>query len=341
MKPAIRPVPSGGFVSKETPQAHRGKLQVSFLVVAALSLVLAGCAKTLPTTYGAEPSPEPTLTMPSVAPTTVAPTSTPTVKPKPVDPFDTLSASAKKEFKGCLTKKVGPNSSGKCAKLVIKKLKAAGFYPWGSASSINVAGANAILNYQRSRGIKATATTTKETWVALATKAAAVPQTLPKKCTTTKLILCVDQAHRKLFWIKKGKVVKTFKIRVGGWNYHPKTKKWKVFATANGTWKVYDKQVNPASENYGSGAMPYSTMFYPDMYVHYSPGFHADGYTKSSHGCVNIGNLSQAQWIFSHTPIGTPVYIYSLKAAKVTTPSVPSSQPSGSSGTTPSATPTS
>ncbi len=313
------------------------------VAVLTASLVLTGCAQSLPTSYGAEPSPSPTahaITTSAPKPSTTA-TATATATPKPVDPMTTLSAATKKEFKGCLTKTVGPNSSGACAKLVIKKLKQAGFYPWRATSTINVAGANAILNYQRSRGLKATATTTKATWIALATKAKAVPMTLPKKCTTTKgIILCVDQAHRKLFWIKNGKVVKTFKVRLGGWNYLAKKHKWKIYATANGTWKVYDKKVDPPSENYGSGAMPYSTMFYPDMYVHYSPGFHAVGYAQSSHGCVNIGQLSQAVWIFKHTPIGTPVYIYSLKAPKVTTPPAPTPSAPASASPTPSGTPT-
>jgi len=198
---------------------------------------------------------------------------------------------------------------------VQKALKSAHYYRGAISSRVNTAGVNAILNYQRSRGLTANGIVKKATWVALATKAPALPNVLPKKCTTAKgIILCVDQAHRKLSWIRNGKVIKTFTVRLGGWNYHPKTKKWKVFATANGTWKVYDKQVDPPSENYGSGAMPYATIFYPDMYVHYSPGFHAMGYATSSHGCVNIGKLSQAMWIFKHTPIGARVHIFSPKA---------------------------
>lgn len=337
-------------MSEDWQRARRRRLQFGVLAIVAGSLMLSGCAQALPTAYGVTPAPQTqvsqaqeTITAPSPSASTIR--STPvTPAAKPVDPLTTLSASAKKEFKGCLTRTVGPNSSGACAKLVIKKLKAAGFYPWRATSAINTSGANAILNYQRSRGLQATATTTKETWVALATNAAAVPMVLPKKCTTTKgIILCVDQAHRKLFWIKNGKVIKTFKVRLGGWNYLAKKHKWKIYATANGTWKVYDKQVDPKSENYGSGAMPYSTMFYPDMYVHYSPGFHAVGYAQSSHGCVNIGQLSQAVWIFKHTPIGTPVYIYSPKAPKVTTPPAPapgapaaSSSPSASPSAAPS-----
>lgn len=334
-------------MSIESKRVRLRGLSGAAVVAVSLALVLSGCAKDPASAYGRTPSPAPSTTQPSASPSPTA-SATPTEPPKPVDPFDTLSAATKKEFKGCLTKVVGPNSSGKCAALVIKKLKQAGYYPWSKTSVINVTGANAILNYQRSRGIKGTAFTDKATWVALATKAPAVPQVLPKKCNTTKgIILCVDQAHRKLFWIKNGKVVKTFKVRLGGWAYLKKKDaeqgKWKVYATADGTWKVYEKQVDPFSENYGYGAMPYSTMFYPDMYVHYSPGFHAVGYRQSSHGCVNIGQLSQAKWIFKNTPIGTPVYIYSPRAPKVTaTPTpAPSASPTSSASPSPSGTPTS
>jgi hypothetical protein len=305
------------------------------LAVAALATMLAGCATALPggTWAGAtpgvngaalgmpEPSPSPT---PSVAAATPSPSPSPSpsaspTPTKPVDPFTLLDKKTQKLFKPCITKTVRPNSSGACAALVVKRVKAAGFYPWGSTRTINVAAANAILNYQRSRGLVGDAIVKKSTWMALATKAKAVPEVLPAKCLTKGIVLCVDQAHRKLSWVKDGKVVKTFKVRLGGWNYlkkkDAKQGKWKVYATANGTWKVYDKKVDPPSDNYGSGAMPYSTIFYPDMYVHYSPGFHSVGYRQSSHGCVNIGKLAEAVWIFKHTPIGSKVYIFSPKAA--------------------------
>lgn len=330
---------------------------VATALAAGLATVFAGCATVAPggtwtglapatpavngATFGVpEPSPSGT---PSASTATPSPTPTPSASQSPTAPADPLANISKKtraEFKPCLAKTVAPRSSGTCARLVVKKLKAAGFYPWGSTSTINVAAANAVLNYQRSRGLKADGIVAKQTWIALATKAPAVPDVLPDKCKGKGIWLCVDQAHRKLSWVKNGKVVKTFKVRLGGWNYLAKKHKWKIYATANGTWKVYDKKVDPPSENYGSGAMPYSTMFYPDMYVHYSPGFHAVGYAQSSHGCVNIGQLSQAVWIFKHTPIGTPVYIYSLKAPKVTTPPAPTPSAPASASPTPSGTPT-
>ena len=238
-----------------------------------------------------------------------------TKPPPPVDPLAGLSRKSRAKFRACLDKRVGAGSAGDCALLATKRLKQAGFYPWAIPARVNVTGANALLNYQRSRGLTATGTTTKATWVALATRQPQLPKVLPKKCLTKGVVLCVDQAHRRLYWLRDGKQVRTFKVRLGGYNSHPKTGQWRVFPTANGTWHVYDKQVDPKSENYGSGAMPYSVMFYPDMYVHYSPGFHSVGYASSSHGCVNIGDLNQAIWIFNHTPIGAKVYVFSPTAA--------------------------
>ena len=306
----------------------RAPVPVCALVLLTVTILLAGCARTPPVRDAAIPPPvgssavsPVTAPKPGVPaePTPAEPTPTasptPTVPTPPVDPLAALSRKTRKAFRPCLRKSVGPGSTGACALLVQKRLKSAGFHPWRVAGRINTEGVNALLNYQRSRGLTATGRTSKATWVALATKARTVPSVLPKKCTHSKgIILCVDQAHRTLTWLRNGKVVRTFRVRLGGWNFHPKTKKWKVFATANGAWKVYDKQVDPPSKNYGPGAMPYATVFYPDMYVHYSPGFRSVGYSRSSHGCVNIGKLSEAIWIFRHTPIGAKVYIFSPKA---------------------------
>ena len=86
--------------------------------------------------------------------------------------------------------------------------------------------------------------------------------------------------------------------------------KWRLYPTANGLFRVYDKSVSPPSENYGDGAMPYSVMFDPNMYVHYSADFHRRGYARASHGCVNVGDRDDAQWIFRNTPIDALVYVY-------------------------------
>ena len=294
-----------------TAVASPGRFARTSAALAAATLLLAGCAAT-----PAGQTPAPSISEPAAQPNGTgdgapAPSATPTPPP---DPLAHLSAKKRKQFKACLPKTVRAGSSGDCVKLLQAELKQAGYYPWAKSRYVSVAGANAILNYQRSRGLAADGWVGKATWLALAQDAPAVPKQLPKTCYTKGVVLCVDQAHRRLTWLKNGKVVKTFKVRLGGYAQHAKTHIWRNFPTANGTWKVYDKQVNPYSENYGSGAMPYSTMFYPDMYVHYSPGFNRQGYSQSSHGCVNIRKLSDAVWIFKNTPIGAKVHIFSQKA---------------------------
>lgn len=287
-------------------------------------VLLGGCALT-PAAAGPISVPGATAPTPSTvvatpgatASTSVSATASPSPSPtatKPPDPLAGLKPALRKQFKACLSTTMRPGSSGECARFLQKQLKKAGFYPGRIASYVNVAAVNAVLNYQRSRGLDADGWAGTNTWLALATKTPTVSAELPKTCLTKGVVLCVDQAHRTLTWLRNGKTVKTFKVRLGGYNQHAKTKIWRNFPTANGTWHVYDKQVSPASETYGPGAMPYSTMFYPDMYVHYSPGFNNVGYAGSSHGCVNIRKLSDAQWIFRNTPIGAKVHIFSPKA---------------------------
>ena len=292
---------------------HRGARR-GLGVLSAL-ILLGGCATTPPAGGPAPSAPASSpVTEPAASATATSspsPSATPTTPP---DPLAHLSKAKRKQYKACLPKTLRAGSSGSCVTLLQAELKKAGFYPWGKSRYVTVAGANAILNYQRSRGLAADGWVGKDTWLALATKAPTVSKELPQTCYTKGVVLCVDQAHRTLTWLRNGKVVKKFKVRLGGYAQHAKTHIWRNFPTANGTWKVYDKQVNPASENYGSGAMPYSTMFYPDMYVHYSPGFNRQGYSQSSHGCVNIRKRSDAIWIFKNTPIGAKVHIFSTKA---------------------------
>lgn len=281
------------------------------------AVLLGGCA--MPPAAAGPVSPTIT-TSPTVAPSTAAPapsTTAPSPSPTkttPPDPLANLTASLRKQYRACLSKVIQPGSSGTCTKFAQAQLKEAGFYPWKISNFMQVRGVNAVLNYQRSRGLDDDGWLGKATWLALAAKTPAMPEVLPKQCLTKGVVLCVDKSHRKLSWLRDGKVVRTFKIRVAGYNQDVKTKKWRNFHTADGTWKVYDKQVDPYSENYGGGAMPYSTIFYPDMYVHYSAPFKREGYAGSSHGCVNIGEKKDAQWIMKNTPIGAKVYIFTLKA---------------------------
>lgn len=305
-------------------QSTRRRITSLWLAAAGVSLALMtqGCAAVPPPAVAAASSVAPSSV--ATSPASVAPSASPSLSPgapvssapapspSPTATKPTISPAAKKLYGSCLTKTINFWARGKCVTLVQKQLKAMKIYSGPINGTYGVSTINALINYQRSRGIRGTGVVAKLTWTALATKQPILPKSFPKQCLTKGVVLCVDQAHRRLTYLKSGKVVKEIKVRLGGFNSHPKTKKWRVFPTANGTWKVYDKQVSPASENYGPGAMPYSTMFYPDMYVHYSPDFARWGYSRSSHGCVNVRSLKDAIWFFKNTPIGAKVYVYGM-----------------------------
>lgn len=230
--------------------------------------------------------------------------------PKTPPELPSLSDKQRKRFGACLDKQVTTWSKGRCAELVQKELHKLGYLNSKPTARISVAATNAILRYQRSRDLKPTGTVNKTTWYALASGKPARSKKLPPECKLPGVVLCVDQGSETLSFVKDGKVKKKVKIRTGGYTSHAKTGVWRVFPTANGLFKVYAKHVNPPSENYGSGAMPYSVIFDPNMYVHYSSDFRRRGYSTSSHGCVNVGSLEDAKWIFKRTPVGAHVYIF-------------------------------
>jgi len=124
---------------------------------------------------------------------------------------------------------------------------------------------------------------------------------LPKACRArkTKLIICVDLKQRVLRYVQRGTVTTVIDIRSG----RPGA------ATRKGMWRVYAKQVHLISTLYHT-PMPYSMFFSGGQALHYSMYFDADGYNGASHGCLNIGSLRQAKWLYGHTPKGTGVLVY-------------------------------
>ncbi|MFT3876662.1 MAG: L,D-transpeptidase family protein [Propioniciclava sp.] len=225
-------------------------------------------------------------------------------------PLPTLTGEQQAAYGDCLTTTITSGSGGDCAALLQDKLTELGYFTGKKTSRLGVAAVNALLRYQRSRELPATGNAAERTWYALASEQPARSEELPAECTIPGVVLCVDQAHDTLRWIRDGEVVKTIKVRTGGFITEPKTGKWRVHATVNGFYRVYNKHRNPKSENYGAGAMPYAVMFDPNMYFHYSSDFAKRGYATSSHGCVNIGSKEEAKWVFDNTPIDARVLIY-------------------------------
>lgn len=296
------------------------------VVTALLPLILVACSTAQPAPVSpvgpvvatssasasdASTSPDPT---PSITPTPAAPEPDLTLGYRrpvyPEVPLPELTAAQQEAYGTCLTTTLSSWSKGECADLLRVRLTELGYYDGSTTGRISTAAVNAILRYQRSRDLPATGTAGEQTWYALASEQPARSEDLPPECTIAGVVLCVDQAHDTLRWLRDGEIVRTINVRTGGFTTEPKTGKWRVHATVNGFYRVYNKHQNPKSENYGSGAMPYSVMFDPNMYFHYSSDFAKRGYATSSHGCVNIGSKDDAVWVFDNTPIDARVLIY-------------------------------
>lgn len=264
----------------------------------------------------ATPAPETATPLPVVESPTPAPVTPAPETPTPAKPTPSATPAAPKPAppappadNACATSVVKLGSKGACTKQALTLLKQAGYYSPTPGTSFGVSAVNWTLQYQRSRGLDDNGRVDAATWGALLGNMPQLPVSIPASCKTG-TVICVSKAQGKLFWLQNGAVKKTTAVRFGGWNQDAKTKEWRMFATVNGTYRVYNKHPNPSSENYGDGAMPYSTMFHPGMYVHYSAGFASVGYSGSSHGCVNVKSRADAKWIMDNTPIGTKVVVY-------------------------------
>ncbi len=121
---------------------------------------------------------------------------------------------------------------------------------------------------------------------------------LPKVCRQGRII-CVDKSQLTLRVMDDGKQLLVIDVRFGS----------SETPTRDGKFAVYAKTRYLVSDLSGT-PMPYSLFFSGGQAVHYSPGFHRDGYNGSSLGCVNVGSKKDAKWIFKNNPVGTPVLIY-------------------------------
>lgn len=208
----------------------------------------------------------------------------------------------------CSTVALKYKTTGECVKQLQTLLKTRGFYSMSVDGQFGVGTANAILNYQRARHITDNAIVGSATWSAL--NSSYMPANpIPVACKDSGVHLCISKAERKLYMYKNGTLIKTLSVRVGGFTTDINGN-YRVHQTVTGTYNVFKKDPNPSSARYGKGVMPWSVMFNPNMYVHYSSDFAKYGYARSSHGCVNIGSYADAQWIYNNTPLKSKVIVY-------------------------------
>ena len=121
---------------------------------------------------------------------------------------------------------------------------------------------------------------------------------LPKACKTGH-VLCIDKTQLVLRMMQNGKQQLVTDVRFGA----------EQTPTRNGKFRVYSKVRYLISALAGT-PMPYSLFFSGGQAVHYSPGFHRDGYNGASLGCVNVRVFKDAKKIYNTSKVGTEVYVY-------------------------------
>ena len=272
-----------------------------------------------------EPMPTPTPT-PTATPTPSATTATP--KPSPssakaspttkatkasASPTATKSAATKRiatasvDASACTGTSLALNAKGDCVTVAQKLLAAVDLFSASENGTFGQSTANAVLNYQRSRGISENAIIGPETWAAL-TSGKAAQGGAPAACSASGVVLCASKGARTLTLMRDGQAVKTISVRFGGMTKDDNGK-LRIFPTVSGKYSVYAKDAKAFSDRWES-SMPYSIKFNPNMYVHYSGDFAKRGYAGSSHGCINVGSMSDAKWFFDNTPVGARVVVY-------------------------------
>lgn len=125
------------------------------------------------------------------------------------------------------------------------------------------------------------------------------PSSLPDVCLEYTKVVCVSKKAQKLRLVVNGQVKVVAKARFG----RPGLR------TRNGLHSVYWRSKDHVSSTYNA-PMPFALFFFKGQAVHFSPDFLNNGYSGSSHGCVNLRSWVKARKIFMRSPVGTPVYVY-------------------------------
>lgn len=160
---------------------------------------------------------------------------------------------------------------------------------------------SAVITFQRAVGLRATGTVDMTTYSALRARVhpSATVNRIDKRCLTGARVICADKTLRKVYLVRYGKVTMTMDARFG----RPS------MPTGEGTFRIYWKDIDHVSRAYDA-AMPYSMFFNGGQAVHYSSDFARYGYTRASHGCINIRSYSSVAKLYSIMRVGDRVVVY-------------------------------
>ena len=300
----------------------RGTARQALTVIAlgALALSTAACGPTTP----ADPGTGSATTSASTSPTTTpSPTSTtPTAKPTPTKKPSTPTAKPTKTAKPSEPRPqpvvviLRPGDSGPKVRDMQARLKQIGWFSGDVSNNYGSRTTEAIRGFQRKRGFPVTGVTDERTYNRIlsmtrtptrdelnnvkpvAPKPSAASWDVNKRCLTGRVI-CISKSTRSLTWVIDGEAQYSMAVRFGS----------EAEPTREGVFGITWKKVDVISNLYHT-PMPYSMFFSGGQAIHYSGDFARNGYNGSSHGCVNVRNMTLLKQLYNAAPAGTKVVVH-------------------------------
>lgn len=300
----------------------RGTARQALTVIAlgALALSTAACGPTTP----ADPGTGSATTSASTSPTTTpSPTSTtPTAKPTPTKKTSTPTAKPTKTAKPSEPRPqpvviiLRPGDSGPKVRDMQARLKQISWFSGDVSNNYGSRTTEAIRGFQRKRGFPVTGVTDERTYNRIlsmtrtptrdelnnvkpvAPKPTAASWDVDKRCLTGRVI-CISKSTRSLTWVIDGEAQYSMAVRFGS----------EAEPTREGVFGITWKKVDVISNLYHT-PMPYSMFFSGGQAIHYSGDFARNGYNGSSHGCVNVRNMTLLKQLYNAAPVGTKVVVH-------------------------------
>lgn len=206
---------------------------------------------------------------------------------------------------------------GSCVQLAQKLLADRGAMSATPDGNFGPATKTATIQVQTDAGLTRDGIIGRNTWRVLdgsnpssANSSATSAQNLPSSCIQTARTICIVKgsgSRAMLYAVADRQIVKSMPARTGD-------ARGSKFVTTNGEHNVTFKSKNHVSSIYDA-AMPNSIFFNGGQAVHYSADFDRCDYSRScgqggsSHGCVNIGDRADSEWLYNWARTTTDVIV--------------------------------
>jgi lipoprotein-anchoring transpeptidase ErfK/SrfK len=211
--------------------------------------------------------------------------------------------------------------SGSCVNLAQHELAIMGLFNAGFTDYFGPVTEQAVLDLQAAHGISQTGNIGPQTWKVLdstqtgggtttstsTTSSTGSASNLPAKCDTTRKVICIVKttgSHATLYAVQNHDILMKIAVRTGD-------ARGPAYITPVGDYSIGRKYTMWYSKAYNNAPMPYSMFFNGGEAIHYSSDFANNGYggAGSSAGCVNVGTMSDAAWLYNWAPLYTSVYV--------------------------------